>query len=376
MSVLKLRRDMVVVEDEPAADAVAEIEKPFPLRKIERETSDVIEGEVTELSAELSEEAGLEDHHGKTFFQHVRFWFNATIILAAVSAYPAMVVAASDVGDGAIDSTSNRAEWTAPWIGGTVSLLEKHFDALGWANDAPGWSPMARLTAKPAYQAAMAGSLGDFIKLMDAQAIAANRVDPDLQAASRLVSAASTGIQLRAARDALTNYDRRLRRRDLARMSSGQQVVAQLGLLASWSALSQDEIAASARSVGGSPIDEEATRAVYAAKGRAVVAFTLLDALQWPENPSAAKARAAALAAWKNAAQFHPLVVLNGDPDGSVFGNHPISMGYLVEQAQKATAAFLAELAAAPVQPATIQPSGVLAPAGQAPAATAAGSAP
>jgi hypothetical protein len=51
---------------------------------------------------------------------------------------------------------SNRSDWTAPWVGGVSALMEKHFNDLGWAADAPGWSPMARLTAKPAYQAAMA----------------------------------------------------------------------------------------------------------------------------------------------------------------------------------------------------------------------------
>ena len=89
-------------------------------------------------------------------------------------------------------------------------------------------------------------------------------------------------------------------------------------------------IVASHRALGGSPMDEEATRAVYAAKGRATVAFLILDSLQWPESAEAAKARDAALDAWKAVAEFHPLVVLNGDPDGSLFGNHPPSMGFLL----------------------------------------------
>ena len=114
-----------------------------------------------------------------------------------------MVVAASDVGDRNLDSAVNRADWTAPWVGGVSALMEKHFNELGWATDAPGWSPMARLTAKPAYQSAMAGSLGDFIKLANAQAAATGRADVDLEAASRLVTEDSTGVQLRAARDAL-----------------------------------------------------------------------------------------------------------------------------------------------------------------------------
>lgn len=357
MSVLKLRRDMVVVDEEPA-DTVAEIEKPFPLRKIEPEDANIIEGELSEVT----DEGDGEEHHEKSFFQHVRFWFNTAVIVAAIGAYPAMVVASSDVGDRDIGGAVNRADWTAPWVGGVSALMEKHFNELGWAADAPGWSPMARLTAKPAYQAAMAASLGDFTKLANAQAVTVNRADADLEAASRLVSSASTGIQLQAARDALINYDRRLRRRDVSSVSTQSQVSEQLALLSSWAVTSQEEVAASAKSVGGSPIDEEATRAVYAAKGRAMVAFTILDSLQWPETPAGAKAREAALAAWKSAAQFHPLIVLNGDPDGSLFGNHATSMGFLLGQAQKATNDFLttfgpaappAPVAAAPAAPAS-----------------------
>jgi hypothetical protein len=359
MSVLKLRRDMVVVDEEPA-DAVAEIEKPFPLRKIEPEDADVIEGELSELA----DEGDGEEHHEKSFFGHVRFWFNAAVIVAAVGAYPAMVVASSDVGDRNIGGVVNRADWTAPWVGGVSALMEKHFNELGWAADAPGWSPMARLTAKPAYQAAMAASLGDFTKLTNAQAVAADRADADLEAASRLVSSASTGIQLQAARDALINYDRRLRRRDVSSVSTQSEVSEQLALLSSWATTSQEEVAASAKSVGGNPIDEDATRAVYAAKGRAMVAFTILDSLQWPETPAAAKAREAALDAWKSAAQFHPLIVLNGDPDGSLFGNHATSMGFLLGQAQKATNDFLATFgAAAPQGPVAAAPAVAVSPA-------------
>ena len=361
MSVLKLRRDMVVVDDAPATETVAEADRPFPLRKIEPETVDVIEAELASVPAEHE----ADDHHGKTFFQHVRWWFNAAIVVAAVSAYPAMVIASSDVGDANISGLSNRADWTAPWVGGSATLMEKHFDQLGWASDAPAWSPMARLTAKPAYQAALAGSLGDFVKLMNTQAVAAGHSDPDLEAAARLVSSSATGIQLRAARDALTNYDRRMRRRDVASMSTPQQVAQQISLIDAWAGVSQEEIAESAKSVGGSPIDEDATRAVYAAKARAMVAFLILDSLQWPETPEAAKARTAALGAWKAAAQFHPLIVLNGDPDGSLFGNHATSMGFLINQAQKATDAFEASLSPA---------ASALAPVAQpAPAAPAAG---
>ncbi len=111
---------------------------------------------------------------------------------------------------------TNRADWTAPWIGGVASLMEKHFDELGWASDAPGWSPMARLTAKPAYQKAMAGSLGDYITLMNTQAHRARPSTPILKPHPASISSEASANQLRAARDALTKYDRRMHRRDIS----------------------------------------------------------------------------------------------------------------------------------------------------------------
>jgi hypothetical protein len=345
MSVLKLRRDQVVVEDEPAADEVVEIERPFPLRTLDHDT---IEGELTELSD--------DDHHGdaegKSFFQIVRFWINGIILLTAIAVYPVMTVLSSDVGDRDIASAVDRADWNAPWAGGASALMEKHFNELGWASDSPGWAPMARLTAKPAFQAAMAGSVGDFLKLENRQATTAGRADADLEAASRLVSTVSTGVQLRAARDALVNYDRRLRRRATPVVTTSSQLVEQLQLISSWAVTSQTEIAASSASMGGSPIDATATRAVYSAKGRAMAAFIFLDAMQWPGDAPVAAARAAALKAWEAAAEFHPLIVLNGTPDGSLFGNHAASMGFLIGQAQKATDAFLALATAASPIPA------------------------
>lgn len=345
---------MVVADKEPAAEPVAEIEKPFPLRKIEPEPADVIEGELAEVADEHDAD---EEHTHRTFFGHVRFWLNTALIVGAIGAYPAMVIASSDVGDRNVGTMINRADWTAPWAGGVAALMERHFNELGWAKDSPGWAPMARLTAKPAYQSAMAGALGDFIKLENVHAVAAGKADADLEAASRLVSLSSTAIQLQAARDALTNYDRRLRRRDVSTMSTPQQVAEQLGLVSAWAVTSQEELAASAKSVGGNPIDEDATRAVYASKGRAIVAFTIIDSLQWPETPAAAKARAAALESWKAVAQFHPLVVLNGDPDGSLFGNHATSMGFLIGQAQKATDEFLASIVVTPTPTSTAAPA-------------------
>ena len=214
----------------------------------------------------------------------------------------------------------DRTGWTAPWAGGAATLMEKHFNQLGWASDAPAWAPMARLTAKPAYQSAMAGAIGEFLTLVNAQA-SAWRVEGSgsCRCCAPGFASTSTGVQLRAARDALVNYDSRLRRRGAATGSRRPaQLVEQLALIDSWAVKSQAEIAASAAMLGGSPIDESATVAVYCAKGSAMAAFVFLDTMHWPEDAkAAAAARNAALEAWKEAAEFHPLIVLNGSPDGS-----------------------------------------------------------
>ena len=347
MSVLQLRRDMVVVEEEDAEPAV-EIETPFPLRTIEPDT---IEGELTEIEdAQPDEDAA----PARSFFQIVRFWFNVAIVAVALAAYPVLTMLGSDVGDRNVANLVDRTRWTAPWAGGAATLMEKHFNQLGWASDSPGWAPMARLTAKPAYQSAMAGAIGEFLTLANKQTVASGSEDADLAAAARLVSSTSTGVQLRAARDALVNHDSRLRRRALSRISTPAELVEQLALVDSWAVKSQADIASSASMLGGSPFDEVATVAVYSSKGRAMAAYVFLETMHWPEDAKAASARNAALAAWKSAAEFHPLVVLNGSPDGSLFGNHSASMGFLLAQAQKATADYAALVAAAippPVAP-------------------------
>ncbi len=340
MSVLQLRRDMVVA-DPPAADAgtentaVVEIDAPFPLRTI-NVTPDVIE----------PVDGGGDETPGESLAVRARGWLRLIAGLVVLGAYPSMVVMSSDVGDRKLASLVDRAQWTAPWAGAAATLMERHYSHLGWAADAADWTPMARLTAKPALQHAMAESIGEYVNLMSQNAIADGHPDADLSAAARLVSVNSTGAQLRAARDALVNYDRRERRRGVVENSDPARLAVQLQLVGTWATRSQAEVARVAAMTGGGPIDRSATQAVYAAKGRALAAFAFVGAMHWPEDAKTVAARNAALAAWKAAAGFHPLLVLNGSPDGSVFGNHAASMGFLIAQAQTATAAYQAAIEA------------------------------
>jgi hypothetical protein len=355
MSVLKLRRDMVVADDKPAAGpapmAAVEISTPLPLRTIPASSSRQVV--LKAAPAEIIEPANdrrrpKRAKPRKTFLAKLKGWTTLAAALALIAAYPVMTLMASDVGD-KVAPPVDHTQWTVAWAGGASQMMDAQYGPLGWAKDAPTWAPMARLTAKPAYQQALAGALGDFASLKMAETGAA---DPDLAAAGRLLSVASTGVQVRAARDALVNYDRRARRRGVAAEANPAHIAGELKLVLGWAATSQGEIAGAAERKGN-PIDHDATVAVYAAKGRAMVAHLVLETMQWPGSREAETARTAALAAWKQAAEFHPILVLNGNPDGSIFGNHPTSMGFAIARAETATQDFLKALGspAAPAVP-------------------------
>jgi len=61
-----------------------------------------------------------------------------------------------------------------------------------------------------------------------------------------------------------------------------------------------------ARAVELLPPGPRHIRAVYTAKGQAVVAFVMLEALDWPQTPAAVAARAKAAQAWKAMAADTP----------------------------------------------------------------------
>lgn len=285
----------------------------------------------------------------KSFADKARGWAIMGGVLAALLGYPSMIVVASDVGDVTSDQSVDRTQWTAAWAGASVQLMQRHYDELGWAADAADWAPMARLAAKPAYQSAMAAALGDLVTLKSNRIVAeTGKADPDLLAASRLLSQRSTGIQMRAAADALTNYDRRLRRRGATVDASVKNRVEELKLAQTWLADSQTQLSTVAQRASSNVFDRSAAEAVYAAKGRAEVARDLIASMQWTGSKEAEAARATALEAWRDVAVFHPLFVMNGSPGGSLLGNHAASMGFLLAKAEAATTTFSAALSRTP----------------------------
>lgn len=322
MSVLQLRRDMVVAEE-----PVIEIETPFPLVTVDGAANESIEPG--------------NRRAGRSFARRLGRALRLLILFALIALYPALVVFSSQVGDRDVAQVVDRTQWSAPWAGAAATLLEHHYRGLGWASDAPGWAPMGLLTAKPAYQSALAESVGEYVSLTARQSAARGLPDADLEAASRLLNANTTGAQLRAARDALVAYDGRIKGRSGEPGMTPAEIDARFSLIQQWGERSQAELVLTASMVGGSPFDEAATRAVYAAKGRAQAAYLFLDTIAWPDDSRARAARSEALAAWQAAARFHPVFVFNGEPDGALFGNHASSLSFLVGRALTATESYL-----------------------------------
>lgn len=270
--------------------------------------------------------------------------FLAGAALCAIAAgYPAATVAASGVGE-TLTYPIDRTLWAAPWAGVTSSLLASHDQELGWAADAPVWSPHARLTGKPAYQAALVRSFGQFATLSAAQRARAGAADADLEAVSRLLTSASGAAQVRAARDALANFDRNERKRLAGEGTAPADVAAQVQLIAGWAADARVEIDRASANAGAGPFDRDATIAVFAARGRAQAAHALIESLAWPNSVSVAAARERAVATWREVLTFRPPIVLNGAPDGLFGGGHPAALAFLLSEAEAATRAYSREL--------------------------------
>lgn len=349
MSVLQLRRKVMPDEEllfEPQAEPVLEIDKPFPLRTFHPTPKAETVSIPLEPDHFAAEDADHEAHDApRPIFTKLRVYSALLAVLAAASAYPVLMIADSRLGDRVSSVEFDRSQWTLPWTGATAALIDEQVNEVGWVSDAPNWSPAARLTAKPVFQSALAESLGEYFALAAATLHADTPVDVDLKAAARLAHSSSTASELRAAYESISSYDRRLRRLSATAKWSRADVPRQFDLFRRWADTSQTELTAASRSATGSPIDSSATAAVYAAKARALATYLFLAALDWPEEAEALAARAAALDAWKAAAEFHPLIVFNASPDGWLLGNHATSMAFLIGDAREKTAALEAAIA-------------------------------
>lgn len=265
------------------------------------------------------------------------------LLLVASGIYGGAIFKESKVDDNLSFPASLRQNWSVPWVGVSASLLEREVEEKGWASDADIWSPKARLTSLPAFQSAMAESLGDFLALTALQ-IGESDDASDLTTAAKLLSGPVNADEARAARTALISFDGRVRRHTIALNGGAEHFAQRLDLMASWAKHLSNELGVVAKTAKGSPLDETAVVAVYRARGYAYVAHRLMDTSDHPYGTESESARRAALKAWAAAAAFEPVIVLNGAPDGLLTSSHPASMHFLLSEAERATRLYAASV--------------------------------
>lgn len=264
------------------------------------------------------------------------------ILSLAVAVYPVMMMVSSRVGDRSLSGLVDQTKWTSRWAGAAAGLIERQYLELGWAPDAHWLSPASHLTAKPAFQRALSSAVGEYIAVMADLSSESGGADQDLIAASKLIGPASNAAQLHAGRQALISFDRRLRRRGEV-PAPGEGQIRQLKTFETWAREGRRGVTHLAEKSSG-VVSRDATVAVYSAKARAQAAFVFLDAMEMGQTPDVMIARQSALDAWREAARFRPLIVLNGSSEGSIWGNHAVTMGFLLGEAETATEALIGVL--------------------------------
>lgn len=330
MAVQKLRRETDrrhAIETAP----VVEIERPLPLRARDPSSS----GSTAEAKA-AAEFVAKPVRRRKSFGARLRGFAVGLTGLGLVAAYPVAIAMASDVGDRAASASpavaGERQAWASPWAQASAELLHRQIDDFGWAKSASTWSPMARLVAKPAYQQALAEAVGQSARLVATEVSGAGApVAPSLLAVGRLLSASSTEAQVRAAHVALINFDREQRHNGSAPAVSATAAKNRIALVQGWAAQDRQTLAALAAKPQALLLDPAAAAAIYAVKARASVAAAMLQ--QLPVEAAVAADRAAAVAAWRAVAEFHPLMIANGPAD-SLVGSHPAAVAFMLAEAQ------------------------------------------
>lgn len=263
------------------------------------------------------------------------------LILAGVLVYWAMALFAHKIDDDLDFPQNIRQTWSSPWAGVSASILEREYSRNGWAPSAADWTPAARLTAKPAWQTALAEAFGANAGLAAQQAEAVEgEPDADLATAARLLIGSVNPSELRAAREALLSYDGRVRRHRVSGDVTAEQFAERLMLMASWSQASSRELMDVFHTADGWPLDDHAVVSIYRARARAYAAHRLISAMDAHYRDDVRVYREAALNAWARAATFSPLIVMNGAPDSMVFTSHAAAMRALLLEAEEATIAY------------------------------------
>ena len=239
-----------------------------------------------------------------------------------------------------------------------AALIEREVDQNGWVANTPFFMPAYPLDNMPNFQTGMVGALGRFAFEMTDQigrARGSSQADMDLQAASgqlqypgdkwifdlgtSLLPTTPSDARYRDARARLIAYNQRLAngqavfdRRSDNLLATLERVAADLG---SSSAVIDEAVANRQWAVFDTTSDD----LFYGIKGQVYAYAMVLDALGEDFEPiirerGLGQVWNQMLDSFRAAAQLHPYVVVNGDPDGQVLPNHLTSMGFYLLRAR------------------------------------------
>ena len=266
--------------------------------------------------------------------------------VAMIGAYPAFVWSAHQVD--ATPVPAHAETWTSPVAGVAVNLIAREVSGPGWTADKAPWHPAARLTAQPAWQAALMESLSDYLQLVAAETADLEGPDTDLATASRLlrpVSGEAMTPRLIAAAEALTSFDSRAMGAG-GSMGSAATPVAALTLFSGWADESSAQLAAQIGADGEVwPASRSDVTAFYRVRAQAHVASSIIEATIAQDSALLADATMRAQlsevrASWRRIAEQAPLVVSNQDGDGMLLPNHLAAMAWHLEMARSETLAL------------------------------------
>jgi len=239
-----------------------------------------------------------------------------------------------------------------------ADLIEREIKTNGWVANDPFFMPGSMLDNMPNFQLGMVHALGRFaFELVDqlGRTRGSSQTDRDLQEAAGLLQYSGTKwifdfstslLPTAKSEDQYAKAVRALRSYNV-RLGEGSAIFERRAdnLLSALDRIALDLGSSSAaldkRIIDGSPLwfDFESDDLFYSVKGQAYAYYLILRELKRDyANIVRDKELAASwdqmLASFAAAAGLHPLIVVNGDPDGLILPNHLASMGFHVLRAR------------------------------------------
>ncbi|MEO0982243.1 MAG: hypothetical protein AAFX03_06285 [Pseudomonadota bacterium] len=303
---------------------------------------------VIESGVQTIEQTGYERPGEGEFGKKASAALKAMLLAGAILAYPAAVVGSHTINDTPLPEAAFTNGWASldSYVANRMILNE--VNGAGWAADRAVWRPEARLTALPAWQQGVAGSLSDHFMTKAGFAKVGDEPDPDLSAAARLLrdtARMDMTPRLQAAAEALSRYNGRLQNGAAAQANGAAALREQLKLSAQWAATSKAELSALVGDDEGWPAGRASVEAYYIAKARAHVAAELLAAAGREnrallDDEALQSAHDRALAHWRRAGDQAPVFVFNQAGDSLFGGNHLAAMAFMIDAAEASTLAY------------------------------------